>query len=224
MKVLTVFGTRPEAIKLAPVIKELERHSEITSRVCVTAQHREMFDQVLSLFDINPDWDLDLMCKDQTLFDITADALRALETVLKEEKPDIVLVQGDTTTAFVASLAAYYLKIKIGHVEAGLRTSDKYSPFPEEINRRLADVLSDLWFAPTARARQNLLREGVSEEKVFVTGNTVIDALFLVLSQEPRVGEQRVLEDSGLLTYHWALPSQAKAWSEAEEIRYVSPN
>ena len=200
MKVLTVFGTRPEAIKLAPVIKELEKHPEIVSRVCVTAQHREMLDQVLSLFDINPDWDLDLMRDDQNLFDITADGLRALEKVLKEEKPDIVLVQGDTTTAFVASLAAYYLKIKIGHVEAGLRTSDKYSPFPEEINRRLVDALCDLWFAPTERARQNLLAEGVLEEKVFVTGNTVIDALFLVLGQASRVNSKLALTDFGLPT------------------------
>jgi len=200
MKLLTVFGTRPEAIKLAPVIKELEKHPEFDSRVCVTAQHREMLDQVLSLFDINPDWDLDLMRDDQNLFDITADGLRALEKVLKEEKPAIVLVQGDTTTAFVASLAAYYLKIKIGHVEAGLRTSDKYSPFPEEINRRLADALCDLWFAPTEWARQNLLREGVPQEKVFVTGNTVIDALFLVLGQASRVNSKLALTDFGLPT------------------------
>jgi len=185
MKVLTVFGTRPEAIKLAPVIKELEKHPEFDSRVCVTAQHREMLDQVLALFHIEPDWDLDLMRKDQTLFDITADALRALEPVLKEEKPDIVLVQGDTSTAFVASLAAYYLKVKIGHVEAGLRTDDKYSPFPEEINRRLVDVLSDFYFAPT---------------HVFVTGNTVIDALFWVLTQEPGVNSQLALSDFGLST------------------------
>jgi len=200
MRVLTIFGTRPEAIKLAPVIKELEKHPEFDSRVCVTAQHRQMLDQVLGLFEIEPDFDLDLMRKDQSLFGVTGRGLRALEKVLREEKPDILLVQGDTTTAFVASLAAYYLKIKIGHVEAGLRTNDKYSPFPEEINRRLVDALSDLWFAPTERARQNLFREGVPEERVFVTGNTVIDALFLILSREPRVSEQRVLEDSGLLT------------------------
>jgi len=140
------------------------------------------------------------MRKGQSLFDITADGLRALETVLKEEKPDVVLVQGDTTTAFVASLAAYYLKIRIGHVEAGLRTFDKYNPFPEEMNRRLADTLCDLYFAPTELAKQNLLREGVPEEKVFVTGNTVIDALLLVLSRESQVGGQQLLEDSGLPT------------------------
>jgi len=200
VKVLTVFGTRPEAIKFAPVIKELEKHPDIVSQVCVTAQHREMLDQVLKLFGIKPDFDLDLMRKDQSLFDITTDGLRALETVLKEEKPDVVLVQGDTTTAFVASLAAYYLKVKIGHVEAGLRTEDKYNPFPEEMNRRLADVLSDVYFAPTQRARQNLLREGISGEKVFVTGNTVIDALFLVLRQESRAKNQLVFSDFGLST------------------------
>ena len=200
MKVLTIFGTRPEAIKLAPVIKELERHSESISRVCVTAQHREMLDQVLELFEIKPDWDLDLMRKDQSLFDITARGLQGLQDVFKEEQPDIVLVQGDTTTAFVASLAAYYLRVKIGHVEAGRRTEDKYNPFPEEMNRRLADVLSDLYFAPTQRAEQNLLREGISAERVFITGNTVIDALFLVLRQEPRSKSQLVFSDFGLST------------------------
>ena len=200
MKVLTVFGTRPEAIKLAPVIKELEKHPEFESRVCVTAQHREMLDQVLELFEIKPDWDLNLMRKGQSLFDITADGLRALEPVLKEEKPDVVLVHGDTTTTFVASLAAYYLKIKIGHVEAGLRTYDKYNPFPEEMNRRLADTLCDLYFAPTELAKQNLLREGVPVEKVFVTGNTVIDALFLILSLESQAGGQQLLQTIGLKT------------------------
>lgn len=200
MKALTIFGTRPEGIKLAPVIKEFEKHPEIISRVCVTGQHREMLDQVLNLFEINPDFDLDLMRKNQSLFDITARGLQALENVFREEKPDVVLVQGDTTTAFVASLAAYYLKIKIGHVEAGLRTEDKYNPFPEEMNRRLADVLSDFYFAPTQRAEQNLLREGISAKKVFVTGNTVIDALFLVLRQEPRSKSQLVFSDFGLST------------------------
>jgi len=194
MEVLTVFGTRPEAIKLAPVIRELERHPEFESRVCVTAQHREMLDQVLQLFDIKPDWDLNLMRRNQSLFDITTSALSGLGKVLKEEKPDVVIVQGDTTTAFVASMAAYYLKIKIGHVEAGLRTNDKYNPFPEEINRRLVDVLCDLWFAPTERARQNLLQEGVPEEKVFVTGNTVIDALLWVIRQQSTSSHQERLE------------------------------
>jgi len=184
MKVLTIFGTRPEAIKLAPVIKELEKNPEIVSRICVTAQHRQMLDQVLQLFEINPDFDLDLMREDQSLFDITASILQNLKEVLKEERPDIVLVHGDTTTAFVASLAAYYFKIKIGHVEAGLRTYDKYNPFPEEINRRLVDVLCDLWFSPTKNAKQNLLRDGAPDDKIFVTGNTVIDALLWVTKHQ----------------------------------------
>lgn len=200
MKILTIFGTRPEAIKLAPLIKELQKHPAVTSRVCVTAQHREMLDQVLQLFNIKCDWDLDLMRKDQSLFGITARALQSLEGILKEERPDIILVQGDTTTAFVASLAAYYLKIKIGHVEAGLRTADKFNPFPEEINRRLADVLSDLWFAPTEKAKENLLQEGFPPGKIFVTGNTVIDALFLILHQESQAKNQLVLSDFGLAT------------------------
>jgi UDP-N-acetylglucosamine 2-epimerase (non-hydrolysing) len=181
VKVLTVFGTRPEAIKLAPVIKRLENHPEIVSHVCVTAQHREMLDQVLTLFKIEPHWDLNLMQQDQSLFEITARALRSLERVLVKEHPDVILVQGDTTTAFVASLAAFYLKIRIGHVEAGLRTQDRYNPFPEEMNRRLADALTDFYFAPTETAKSNLLQEGVPEQAISVTGNTVIDALFLTL-------------------------------------------
>ncbi|MCS6937551.1 MAG: UDP-N-acetylglucosamine 2-epimerase (non-hydrolyzing) [Candidatus Bipolaricaulota bacterium] len=177
MRVLTVFGTRPEAIKLAPVLNELQKFSEIVSRVCVTAQHRQMLDQVLHIFKIKPDYDLNLMRPNQSLYQITADALLALEPVIQQEKPDLLITQGDTTTAFVASLAAFYAQIKIARVEAGLRTHDKYSPFPEEINRLLADALADLHFAPTERARQNLLREGIPTEKIFVTGNTVIDAL-----------------------------------------------
>lgn len=182
MKVLTIFGTRPEAIKLAAVIKELEKHAIFRLRVCVTGQHRELLDQVLNVFDIRPDFDLNVMRKGQSLFDITIRSLQALEDTLKREKPDIVLVQGDTTTAFVASLAAYYLQIEVGHVEAGLRTFDKYNPFPEEINRCLIDVISDFCFAPTDTARDNLLREGVPEERIFVTGNTVVDALFMTLN------------------------------------------
>jgi len=194
MKVLTVFGTRPEAIKLAPVIKELAKHPEIVSRVCATGQHREMLDQVLGLFEIEPDWDLDLMRKDQSLFDITVRGLVGIQDVFKEEQPDIVLVQGDTTTAFVASLAAYYLKTKIGHVEAGLRTGDKYNPFPEEINRRLVDVLGDFYFAPTQRAEQNLRHEGIPAERVFVTGNTVIDALLWMVGKQSLPLRQGELE------------------------------
>jgi len=181
MKVLTIFGTRPEAIKLAPVVKELERRIGSASRVCVTGQHRELLDQVLNVFDIEPDFDLNVMRKGQSLFDITTRSLHALEDTLKHEKPDIVLVQGDTTTAFVAALAAYYLQISVGHIEAGLRTFDKYNPFPEEINRSMIDVISDFCFAPTDTARDNLLREGVPQERIFVTGNTVIDALFMTL-------------------------------------------
>jgi UDP-N-acetylglucosamine 2-epimerase (non-hydrolysing) len=193
MKILSVFGTRPEAIKMAPVVKAMLRAPiSIDSRICVTAQHREMLDQVLRLFEIQPDWDLDLMRADQSLFDVTTRGLEALENVFRKETPDVVLVQGDTTTAFIASLAAYYLKLPIGHVEAGLRTNDKYSPFPEELNRRLVDVLCDLRFAPTERAKQNLLREGVPEESVFVTGNTVIDALIWVVDRQaaPSVKER----------------------------------
>lgn len=175
-KVMVVFGTRPEAIKMAPVVKALQRES-VPCQVAVTAQHREMLDQVLELFKIRPDYDLNLMKAGQTLVDITTRALSGLEEVFKKAKPDLVLVHGDTTTTFVASLAAFYAQIPVGHVEAGLRTGNKYSPFPEEMNRKLTGAIADLHFAPTNTAKQNLLREGVSEEKIFVTGNTVIDAL-----------------------------------------------
>ena len=194
-KVLAVFGTRPEAIKLAPVIRALQAHPRFQTRVCVTAQHRQMLDQVLGLFHIRPHHDLDLMREDQSLFQITSRALDGLEGVLKEEHPDMVLFQGDTTTAMVAALAAFYLRIGTGHVEAGLRTQDKYNPFPEEMNRRLADALSDLCFAPTEAARQNLLKEGTPGERVFVTGNTVIDALQLVAEEQSSQDTQRRLED-----------------------------
>lgn len=178
IKVLSVFGTRPEAIKMAPVIKELERRRDkFISVVCVTAQHRQMLDQVLDIFSIAADHDLDIMRSGQDLFHITSRSLEGLKPVLEEENPDIVLVQGDTTTVFMATLAAYYLRIPIGHVEAGLRTHDKYSPFPEEVNRRLTDVLADFCFAPTEHNRENLLREDVQDDRIFVTGNTVIDAL-----------------------------------------------
>jgi len=177
IKVLTVFGTRPEAVKMAPLVKELEKSPDIQSYVCVTAQHREMLDQVLEVFTIRPDDDLDIMEQRQTLGTITRKALAGLEQVMADRKPDIVLVHGDTTTTFVAALAAFYQQIAIGHVEAGLRTNDKYSPYPEEMNRQLADVLSDLYFAPTIWAAQNLWQEGKPAEKVFVTGNTVVDAM-----------------------------------------------
>jgi UDP-N-acetylglucosamine 2-epimerase (non-hydrolysing) len=182
-KILSIFGTRPEAIKMAPIIKELEKYPALfKSVVCVTAQHRQMLDQVLSLFDIVPDYDLNIMKPGQDLFDITCNVLQGMRSILEEERPDIVLVHGDTTTTMAAALASYYCRIKVGHVEAGLRTLDKFSPFPEEMNRTIAGSLVDIHFAPTENARLNLLREGVNEASVFVTGNTVIDALLSVVS------------------------------------------
>jgi len=175
-KIATVFGTRPEAIKLAPVLQALDKRG-FDSVVIVTAQHREMLDQVLDLFSINPDYDLDIMLKKQDLFDISLNALQGLQSLLKKEKPDALLVQGDTTTTFIAALAAFYLKIKIGHIEAGLRTFDKDNPFPEEMNRQLTSRLTDFHFAPTDIAQKNLEREGIPTGNIFVTGNTVIDAL-----------------------------------------------
>ena len=177
LRILVTFGTRPEAIKLAPVIHELEEQELFEPIVCVTAQHREMLDQVLRFFEIRPDYDLDLMRPDQSLYEITANSIRGLEGVLEETKPSWVLVQGDTTTTLMAALAAFYKKVPVAHVEAGLRTADKYAPFPEEINRRLTSHIADLHFAPTERARRNLLSEGVPESAIVVTGNTVIDAL-----------------------------------------------
>lgn len=178
IKVLSVFGTRPEAIKMAPVINELKKHPDrFRSAVCVTAQHRQMLDQVLNLFGIRPDYDLDIMKPGQDLFDITCNVLRGLKGVILEAQPDIVLVHGDTTTTMAASLAAFYCGARVGHVEAGLRTHNKQAPFPEEMNRRVTGAVADLHFAPTGAARDNLLREGVAEESIFITGNTVIDAL-----------------------------------------------
>ncbi|MFT8342254.1 UDP-N-acetylglucosamine 2-epimerase (non-hydrolyzing) [Clostridium sp. 2-1] len=176
-KIITIFGTRPEAIKMAPLVKELERREEIESKVCVTAQHREMLDQVLELFDIKPDFDLNIMKTKQTLTGITSRVLEGLEEVFKEEKPDMILVHGDTTTTFAGSLAAFYQQIKVGHVEAGLRTFNKYFPFPEEMNRKLTGSLADLHFAPTKGSKENLLREGINASDIYVTGNTVIDAM-----------------------------------------------
>lgn len=176
-KIITIFGTRPEAIKMAPLVKELERAEGIESMVCVTAQHREMLDQVLDYFDIKPDFDLNIMKNKQTLTGITTRVLEGLAEVFEKEKPDMILVHGDTTTTFAGALAAFYQQIKVGHVEAGLRTFDKYFPFPEEMNRKLAGTLTDLHFAPTKGSRDNLLREGVELEDIYVTGNTVIDAM-----------------------------------------------
>ena len=176
-KVLLVFGTRPEAIKLAPLIRELSMHPGFTPVVCVTGQHRRMLDQVLTLFRIRPDYDLDVMQDNQSVFDVTARSLPRLGEVMERERPDVVLVQGDTTTVMTGTLAAYYLRIPVGHVEAGLRTGDKYNPFPEEINRVFADLVADLLFAPTEGAKHNLLGQGVDPGRIFVTGNTAIDAL-----------------------------------------------
>jgi len=184
LSVLTVFGTRPEAVKLGPVIRELARYPDrITSRVCVTAQHRDMLDQVLRIFDIQPDYDLDLMRDNQTPTQVAAAVLSGLEPVLLAERPDWVLVQGDTTTVALAALAAFYNRSKVGHVEAGLRTGDRAQPFPEEINRRVAGVIADRHFAPTERSRQNLLRENVPSEDILVTGNPGIDALRWITAQ-----------------------------------------
>ena len=177
IKIMTIFGTRPEAIKMAPLAKELKDRDEIESIVCVTAQHRQMLDQVLDVFDIKPDYDLNIMKENQTLLGITLKALESLDEVIKKVKPDMVLVHGDTTTTLAGSLAAFYNKVSIGHVEAGLRTNNKYSPFPEEINRQITDVVADMYFAPTNISKENLLKEGKAEEKIYVTGNTAIDAL-----------------------------------------------
>lgn len=184
IKVLTVFGTRPEAIKMAPLIKELEKREIFNSVVCVTAQHREMLDQVLNLFEIVPDYDLNIMSKKQSLSTITCKALEGLEEVIQKEMPDIVLVHGDTTTTFAASLAAFYNKSKVGHIEAGLRTFDKYFPFPEEMNRRLTSNIADFHFAPTELNKNNLESENISADKIFVTGNTVIDAMKYTVKED----------------------------------------
>lgn len=177
VKVLSIFGTRPEAIKMAPIIKEVQKHPSIYQEVCVTAQHREMLDQVLKIFNIIPNYDLNIMTKNQSLTGITISALAKLEEVIKKSAPDIILVHGDTTTTFVGALASFYFKVKVGHVEAGLRTYNKYEPFPEEINRKLTASIADLHFAPTHLAKTNLLKENVEKSSIFITGNTSIDCL-----------------------------------------------
>ena len=184
IKVLTIFGTRPEAIKMAPLVKELKSRKEIECIVCVTAQHRQMLDQVLEVFDIKPDYDLDIMQKGQTLSDITNKALKGLEEIIKKEKPNIVLVHGDTTTTFAGALAAFYNQVDIGHVEAGLRTWNKYSPYPEEMNRQMVGVLADVHFAPTDNSKNSLLEENKKEESIFITGNTAIDALATTVKKD----------------------------------------
>ena len=184
IKVMSIFGTRPEAIKMAPVVKELESRSDIESIVCVTAQHREMLDQVLETFNIIPQYDLNIMKPGQTLTQITSNVLVGLEEIMQNEKPNVVLVHGDTTTTFAGALAAFYNQIAIGHVEAGLRTWDKYSPYPEEMNRQMVDCMTDFYFAPTELSKENLLNEGKDENKIFVTGNTVIDAMKTTINKD----------------------------------------
>lgn len=183
IKVMTIFGTRPEAIKMAPLVKELKSREKTECIVCVTAQHREMLDQVLSVFNIKPDYDLNIMSKGQTLSDITSKALIGLQEVIIKQKPNIVLVHGDTTTTFAGSLAAFYNQVNIGHVEAGLRTWNKYSPYPEEMNRQMVDIMADMHFAPTENNKKNLINEGRKPETIYVTGNTAIDALATTVKQ-----------------------------------------
>jgi UDP-N-acetylglucosamine 2-epimerase (non-hydrolysing) len=198
IKVLSVFGTRPEAIKIAPVVRALTQTPHVESRVCVTAQHRQMLDQVLELFQINPDYDLDLMRDNQSLAEISASIFTHLDPVLTGFQPDWVLVVGDTATVVTTSLLAYYRRIKVGHVEAGLRTHNKWHPFPEELNRRIATVIADLHFAPTEWSKANLLREGIDEKNILVTGNPVIDALHFVLKQEEPAEITALLDRLGM--------------------------
>ena len=204
IKVMSIFGTRPEAIKMAPLVKELEKREEIESIVCVTAQHRQMLDQVLETFYIKPDYDMNIMKQGQTLSSITTDVVNGLGEILNECKPDIVLVHGDTTTSFAGALAAFYNQISIGHVEAGLRTWDKYSPFPEEMNRQMVDCMTDMYFAPTELSKKNLLNEGKDVNKIYVTGNTVIDAMKTTVIEDYKnpvidwVGKDKMI----LLTAH----------------------
>mgnify|MGYP004728573769 CR=1 FL=1 len=183
-KIMLVFGTRPEAIKMAPLVKAIEADQELECVVAVSAQHREMLDQVLDLFEIKPQYDLNIMKANQTLSDITSGVLKGIEKAVLREKPDMVLVHGDTSTTFAGALAAFYAQVPVGHVEAGLRSGDLYSPFPEELNRKLTGVIAAADFAPTATAKANLLKEGTDEEKIFVTGNTVIDALLSIVDEK----------------------------------------
>jgi len=237
LKILTVFGTRPEAIKMAPVIKALDSETNIESKVCVTAQHREMLDQVLDLFAIQPDYDLNIMQAGQDLTDITCSVLAGLKNIIHDNKPDRILVHGDTTTTFVATLAAYYQCVPVGHVEAGLRTGNIYAPFPEEINRKLTASIADLHFAPTQKAKENLLLEGINQAAIHITGNTVIDALldtveklksssniqFPFLSQEKKLilvtGHRRENFGHGFDSICYAL----KQLSQREDLQIVYP-
>ncbi|WP_195940436.1 non-hydrolyzing UDP-N-acetylglucosamine 2-epimerase [Romboutsia sp. 1001713B170131_170501_G6] len=204
MKVMTIFGTRPEAIKMAPLVKELESRDNIESIVCVTAQHREMLDQVLDTFNIKPSYDLNIMKSNQSLSQISMNIMKGLDKVIKEVKPDLILVHGDTTTTFISSLVAFYNQVKVGHVEAGLRTYNKYSPFPEELNRQLTSVIADIHFAPTEKSKENLIKEGKDPKTIYITGNTAIDALKITIDKEykseitDKIGKNRMI----LLTCH----------------------
>lgn len=239
IKVLSIFGTRPEGIKMCPLVKALDKDERFESIVCDTAQHREMLDAVLEVFDVNPQYDLDIMAHGQTIIDISNKVLRGVDSVIKESNPDIVLVHGDTSTTLNGALAAFYNKVPVGHVEAGLRTYDIYSPFPEEANRKLTGAITTLHFAPTTTNEKNLLREGVDPKSIFITGNTVIDALLSVIDKELKF-EQEVLNDIDyknknviLLTTHrrenWGEPMEnifkamIKLVREDESIEVIFP-
>lgn len=235
IKVMTIFGTRPEAIKMAPLIKELKSRNEIDSVVCVTAQHREMLDQVLNAFEIVPDYDLNIMKQGQTLTDVTSNVLSKLDGVIQQVKPDIVLVHGDTTTTFAGALAAFYNSVSIGHVEAGLRTFDKYSPYPEEMNRQMVGCLADMHFAPTVLSANNLIKEGKKENTIFVTGNTAIDAMKTTVKENYQheildwLGESKMIlltahrrENLGDPMYH-IFRAVKKIVEEFEDVKVVYP-
>ena len=220
IKVMTVFGTRPEAIKMAPVVLELQKHADrIQTIVAVTAQHRQMLDQVLDLFQITPDYDLDIMSQGQTLYDITTKSLMGLKDVLAKEKPDLVLVHGDTTTTFAGALASYYQQVPAGHVEAGLRTGDIYSPFPEEMNRKLTGAIAAIHFAPTATAKANLLKENVNPSHIYVTGNTVIDALMTTVAGDYDFGDD--LKDVDFHNHRVILLTTHRRENLGEPMRHI---
>lgn len=220
IKVMTVFGTRPEAIKMAPVVLELQKHADrIQTIVAVTAQHRQMLDQVLDLFQITPDYDLDIMSQGQTLYDITTKSLMGLKDVLAKEKPDLVLVHGDTTTTFAGALASYYQQVPVGHVEAGLRTGDIYSPFPEEMNRKLTGAIAAIHFAPTATAKANLLKENVNPSHIYVTGNTVIDALMTTVAGDYNFGDD--LKDVDFQNHRVILLTTHRRENLGEPMRHI---
>ena len=220
IKVMTVFGTRPEAIKMAPVVLELQKHADrIQTIVAVTAQHRQMLDQVLDLFQITPDYDLDIMSQGQTLYDITTKSLMGLKDVLAKEKPDLVLVHGDTTTTFAGALASYYQQVPVGHVEAGLRTGDIYSPFPEEMNRKLTGAIAAIHFAPTATAKANLLKENVNSSHIYVTGNTVIDALMMTVAGDYDFGDD--LKDVDFHNHRVILLTTHRRENLGEPMRHI---